>query len=90
MTARNRPDPLDALRLVALSRIERCSRCARLPAMDRALRGAGLAVDELPPVPSFCTQQICAPLVDRARERQTSGLVAVEPSRPGRPQTRGA
>jgi hypothetical protein len=79
MAAQIRPEPLDTLRLVALGRIERCSRCARLPAMDRALRGAGQTADEFPPVPSFCTQQICRPLVDRAREQNVIGLVALEP-----------
>jgi len=79
MAAQIRPEPLDTLRLVALGRIERCSRCARLPAMDRALRGAGQNADEFPSVPSFCSQQICRPMVDRAREWRLAGLVAVEP-----------
>ena len=57
-------EDLDALRLMALSRITRCSDCPRYHALSEAYRGTG-PVTGLPQVPLECDHQVCAPLVSR-------------------------
>ena len=57
-------EDLDALRLLALSRITRCSGCPRYHALAEAYRGI-VSVTGLPQVPLACDHQVCAPLVSR-------------------------
>jgi hypothetical protein len=57
-------EDLDGLRLLALSRISRCSGCPRYHALEEAYRGVG-SVTSLPQVPLACDHQVCAPLVSR-------------------------
>ncbi|MBD3868166.1 MAG: hypothetical protein IFK94_08570 [Acidobacteria bacterium] len=57
-------EDLDGLRLLALSRITRCSGCPRYHALAEAYRGVG-PVTGLPQVPLACDHQVCAPLVSR-------------------------
>lgn len=57
-------EDLDGLRLLALSRITRCSGCLRYHALAEAYRGVG-PVTGLPQVPLACDHQVCAPLVSR-------------------------
>lgn len=57
-------EDLDGLRLLALSRITRCSDCPRYHALAEAYRGIG-PVTGLPQVPLACGHQVCAPLVSR-------------------------
>ena len=57
-------EDLDSLRLLALSRITRCSGCSRYHALAEAYRGVG-PVTGLPPVPPACDHQVCSPLVSR-------------------------
>jgi hypothetical protein len=72
---------LDSLRLLAISRIPRCSGCPRFEALvsahDRGRPGNGL-----PGVPGHCTHQVCAPLAGRweaasrgRQPRRTQGAV---------------
>ena len=55
----------DGLRLLGLSRIPRCTACARLTALKDAYERRSRAVNPLPPVPPECSYQACAPLVFR-------------------------
>ena len=56
----------DGLRLLAVSRIPRCSRCPRLAMLQAVYRRETRAeAQPLPPVPSFCSHTVCRPLVDR-------------------------
>ncbi len=57
-------EDLDRLRLLALSRIARCSNCSRYRALAEAYSGIG-SVTSLPQVPLACDHQVCAPLVSR-------------------------
>ena len=63
MTQRSMED-LDGLRLLALSRISRCSGCPRYHVLAEAYRGI-VPVTGLPQVPLACDHQVCAPLVSR-------------------------
>lgn len=56
---------LDSLRVLALSRIPRCSHCPRFETLRLAVRDDGAAPTSLPAVPRFCTYQVCAPLARR-------------------------
>ena len=55
----------DGLRLFALGRVPRCGRCSRYSALTRARDRSVLRLEPLPPVPDFCTYQLCAPLSAR-------------------------
>lgn len=57
-------EDLDGLRLVALSRIPRCSGCPRFHALVAAHDG-GSARESLPEAPPYCTHRVCAPLAAR-------------------------
>ena len=61
-------DDMDALRLVALSRVPRCEGCPRFAALCAAhatrTRGGRLP-PSLPDVPEYCHAVYCAPLVAR-------------------------
>lgn len=59
------PVELDSLRVLALGRIPRCSRCPRYEALRLAVRREASACRALPGVPRFCTYQVCAPLARR-------------------------
>jgi hypothetical protein len=67
-------DDVDGLRLFALGRIPRCTRCPRYQALVAAHTTGSGCGPGLPLVPSFCLHQVCAPLVDhyrRARRAET-------------------
>ena len=51
---------IDSLRILALGRIPRCTRCPRYRELARRERKG-----PLPPVPPACNHQVCAPLVAR-------------------------
>jgi hypothetical protein len=55
---------LDALRLLALSRIPRCGGCHRFEALVDA-HDHGPGGYALPAVPNHCRHQVCAPLASR-------------------------
>jgi len=65
MSQRLSREELDALRLLALSRIPRCGGCARFRALDAVRRGALEVPRALPPVPRSCTHVVCEPLAAR-------------------------
>lgn len=56
---------LDALRLVALSRIPRCASCPRFHALYRAYESSAMLGNTLPTAPAACYHQVCDPLVQR-------------------------
>ena len=62
------PEDLDGLRLFALGRIPRCTRCPRYRALLTAHSARSRVAAVLPRVPEFCSHQVCAPLIDRARQ----------------------
>ena len=67
-------EDLDALRLVALSRIPRCGDCRRFEALvDAHDHENGGHV--LPAAPDHCTHRVCAPLASRWRGPATAKLM---------------
>ncbi|MCP3979841.1 MAG: hypothetical protein GY716_11080 [bacterium] len=62
-------DELDALRLVALGRIQRCRDCLRYRSLVHLVAGRASAAGRLPAVPRQCHEQICAPLTRRHERR---------------------
>ena len=54
---------IDGLRLYAMSRIPRCSGCARFGALLRAHWDT--APPDLPEVPQHCLNPVCAPIAAR-------------------------
>jgi len=71
------PGKTDGLRLFALGRVPRCGRCPRYRALSRACASENQRRESLPPVPEFCTYQLCTPLAARYE-----GLVASSGARP--------
>jgi hypothetical protein len=61
------PSRGDGLRLLALGRVPRCERCARYRVLAQAPEEPAGPLAALPPVPAFCTLQLCAPLAARYR-----------------------
>ncbi len=59
------PGKTDGLRLFALGRVPRCGRCPRFRALSCACEREDRQPESLPPVPKFCTYQLCTPLVAR-------------------------
>jgi hypothetical protein len=59
------PTREDRLRLFALGRIPRCSRCPRLDTLAAARPSGGRCRGELPPIPPTCAHQVCEPLAVR-------------------------
>jgi ribosomal protein S12 methylthiotransferase accessory factor YcaO len=55
----------DALRLVGLSRIPRCSNCPRLEALTRAYESPGEPPAPWPAPPRNCRHVVCAALARR-------------------------
>ncbi|MHC4416915.1 MAG: hypothetical protein ACYS0G_16735 [Planctomycetota bacterium] len=55
---------LDGLRLIGLGRVPRCTGCPRYQILVDA-HEEGATGRRLPPVPAYCTHQICAPLATR-------------------------
>jgi hypothetical protein len=60
-----RAGDVDGLRLFALGRIPRCTRCPRYDTLVAAHARGAAHVGSLPPAPAFCSHQVCAPLADR-------------------------
>ena len=70
-------DPQDenGLRLFGLSRIPKCAACPRFDGLRHAHAGGSAPEDQLPPVPSWCIYQFCAPLVARLSRRESVSVV---------------
>jgi len=64
-TAAKASNDLDGLRLLAMSRIPRCGTCPRFRSLVEAHAGDRLPPGGVPPVPTYCSHQVCAPLVAR-------------------------
>lgn len=66
-STRRRPGAreLDELRLVALSRIPRCTGCPRLEALQDFVHLGMAIVNPWPPAPGRCRHPICVPMLRR-------------------------
>jgi hypothetical protein len=77
-------DDIEGLRLVALGRIERCSRCPRYEALVAGYLGDRLdgpaPARTLPPVPAECRFQACTPLVVRRSWAASPAAVSPRPA----------
>jgi hypothetical protein len=65
----------DGLRLFGLSRIPKCAACPRFDGLSQAHAGGSSSANQLPPVPSWCIYQFCAPLVARLSRPEVVSVI---------------